>query len=120
MSCAQFANPARVQTDQAFESRTTDVVIVKFGFVEGELTPGRAITIDTPAIGINRTLWNGMYVPNVRRFAEPNEANASIQAAACTVPATVHVLPSPGAAALAAMGLLRACRRQPRTSQAQM
>jgi hypothetical protein len=113
VSIAQIANPARVATDPPFNNGTSNLVVFKWSFILSAATDTRTLTISTPQEGINRTLSNGVYVPNVRWFATEQEATASVQTAASVVDANVRVVvPAPGALALMGLGGLVAARRR--------
>lgn len=113
VSIAQIANPARVATDPPFNNGSSNLVVFKWSFVLSAATDSRTLTISTPQEGLNRTLSNGVYVPNIRWFATEQEATASVQTAASVVDANVRVVvPAPGALALMGLGGLVATRRR--------
>lgn len=113
ISIAQIANPSRLPTDPAFNNGTSNLVVFKFSFLVGA-GDGRSLVINTPDAGFNRTLSSGQYVPNIRWFANENEASASVQTAAVAEAATIRVVPvpAPGAMALLGLGGLVAARRR--------
>lgn len=113
VSIAQIANPSRLPTDPAFNNGTSNLVVFKFSFLVGA-GDGRSLVINTPDAGFNRTLSSGQYVPNIRWFANENEASASVQTAAVAEAATIRVVPvpAPGAMALLGLGGLVAARRR--------
>lgn len=114
VSIAQIANPARVATDPPFNNGSSNLVVFKWSFILSAATDSRTLTITTPQEGINRTLSNGVYVPNIRWFATEQEATPSVQTAAQVVDASVRVVavPAPGALALLGLGGLVAARRR--------
>ncbi|MCC6950169.1 MAG: hypothetical protein IT433_01855 [Phycisphaerales bacterium] len=112
VSIAQIANPSRLPSDPPFNAQTQNLVVFKFGFIVGQLSDPMVLsTPNTPEeCGFNRTLENGVYVPNVRWFSNVNEAVASARSGFECQPAMIF-LPAPPTFAIFTLALAPRRRR---------
>jgi len=97
VSIAQIANPSRLPSDPPFNAQTQNIVVFKFGFIVGQLSePMILFTPNTDEeCGFNRTLQNGVYVPNSRWFSSVNEAVAAVRPPQFECQPASIVIPAP-------------------------
>lgn len=107
----QVNNVGRTAAEPAFNTATANVIVFKFRINLSTDVVGRVMQVTIPAAGLgNLNLDTG--VREVRWFANMTESTGSLSGAATIVPATITLVPAPGAAGLLAVGGLVMGRRR--------
>lgn len=113
VSIAQIASPFRLPTDPPFNTGTSDLVVFKWSFILGSAFDSMSIfTPNTPdACGFNRTLENGVHVPNSRWFSSVDEVVAAVRPPQFDCQPAQIVIPAPATLGLFLFSLAPRRRR---------
>jgi len=95
----------------SFDPRLTDIVVFKFSITLSADTDVRDLIASTPQELLS--YWDtGFSQARARWVANTTEATGSIRGEYLVVPASIHVVPSPGVLAICGLGLMAVARRR--------
>ena len=115
IACVQKGMPQVGTADPAFRSGISNIVIFQFAVDAGTLAPGEMLDlgIDAPLDGASRDSTTG-----VRRgtwFASETDSFGSMTAELMVTGSTIHLVPTPAASSLVAIGTMLMTSRRRRT-----